>query len=98
LCRYNGHTFTPVTAAEGLDASYIWCLLQDKCGTVWVGTAGNGLYASNGKSFYHYTGREGLWSKHVQSVLTDKHGKTWIGTSGGLFCFVGGNIVNVLKN
>jgi signal transduction histidine kinase/ligand-binding sensor domain-containing protein len=55
------------------------CMLEDKSGAVWIGTAGDGLFRYNGSSF------ESLPTSHpyVSSLLQDSEGNIWAGTGGG---------------
>jgi ligand-binding sensor domain-containing protein len=60
------------------------CGLQDKAGTLWFGTTGEGLYSYDGKVFTQYTVQDGLNSNTVWSILEDKQGRIWFGTDSGL--------------
>jgi ligand-binding sensor domain-containing protein len=59
------------------------CGLQDRAGTLWFGTTGEGVYAYDGKGFTQYTVRDGLNSNTVWSILEDKQGRIWFGTDSG---------------
>ncbi len=54
LRRYDGKTFTYFK--EGLINPWIWEILEDKTGNIWVGTRENGLYFFDGKTFINYIG------------------------------------------
>lgn len=53
LCRYDGKTFTRFK--DGLINPWIWEILEDKTGNLWVGTRATGLYLFNGKTFIAYS-------------------------------------------
>jgi ligand-binding sensor domain-containing protein len=53
LRQYDGKTFTYFK--EGLINPWIWELLEDKTGNIWVGTRETGLYLFDGKTFIDYT-------------------------------------------
>jgi signal transduction histidine kinase/ligand-binding sensor domain-containing protein/DNA-binding response OmpR family regulator len=72
-------------AADGLRVNYVWPLLLDRQGTLWIGTIGGGLHwlATDAQ------GREAVRSayKHlpesdVESLLADDAGHLWIGGTG----------------
>ncbi|WP_296686515.1 two-component regulator propeller domain-containing protein [Flavobacterium sp.] len=50
---YDGNTFTYFK--DGLINPWIWEILEDNNGTIWVGTRESGLYFFNGKTFINYT-------------------------------------------
>jgi signal transduction histidine kinase/ligand-binding sensor domain-containing protein len=55
------------------------CLLEDKTGAVWVGTAASGLFRYDGSKF------ESIPTSHpyISSLIQDPEGDLWAGTSGG---------------
>ena len=53
LCRYDGKSFT--CFKDGLVNPWIWSILEDKTGNLWVGTRGAGLYLFDGKIFINYS-------------------------------------------
>lgn len=54
-------------------------LLEDRSGSVWIGTAGNGLFQYNQS---HYERMETSHSS-IQSLMEDHEGNIWVGTGGG---------------
>jgi ligand-binding sensor domain-containing protein/signal transduction histidine kinase len=67
-----------VLKADPAGASPI-CMLEDKSGAVWIGTAGNGLFR------YDSSGFETVPSPHpyISCLLQDAEGDIWVGTGGG---------------
>jgi signal transduction histidine kinase/DNA-binding response OmpR family regulator/ligand-binding sensor domain-containing protein len=72
-------------AADGLRVNYVWPLLLDRQGTLWIGTIGGGLHYLSADA----QGRETVHSayKHlpesdVESLLTDDAGHLWVGGTG----------------
>ncbi len=53
LTRYDGKTFTRFQ--DGLINPWIWAILEDKTGNIWVGTRQTGLYLFDGKVFINYS-------------------------------------------
>jgi ligand-binding sensor domain-containing protein len=74
----------------------ISCGLEDKNGSLWFGTSGEGVYRYDGKLFTQFTMQDGLSSNAVCSILEDRNGNIWIGTKDGLCCFDGKVIKQVL--
>jgi ligand-binding sensor domain-containing protein len=74
-----------LTVTESSDTSdEVRCGLQDRAGSLWFGTTGDGVYRFDGKSFTHYTVHDGLSNKTIWSILEDKQGRIWFGTAAGL--------------
>ncbi|MBK8722477.1 MAG: histidine kinase [Saprospiraceae bacterium] len=58
---------------------YVYKLLLDKKGTLWIGTDGKGLYRYDGKSLLNYSEVEGEKFKTVYSIDADENGHIWFG-------------------
>ncbi|MCX6294549.1 MAG: triple tyrosine motif-containing protein, partial [Bacteroidetes bacterium] len=89
LKKINGKlikSFTNYTEKEGLSNNNVLSILEDKSGTLWLGSDGGGLCRYDGKSFTNYTEKEGLSNNNVLSILEDKSGNLWFGTAGGGVC------------
>lgn len=71
------------------------CILEDRNGSIWFGTFGNGLYRWDRKGNYTvYTTRDGLVNNEVESVFEDEDGILYIGTRGGLSLLADGKFTN----
>ena len=68
---------------QGMNSSYVNCMLRDKTGNLWFGTYGGGVSKYDGASFTHFTEKEGLSNNTVLSIIEDKTGNLWFGTDGG---------------
>ena len=68
---------------QGMNSSYVNCMLRDKTGNLWFGTGGGGVSKYDGESFTHFTEKEGLSNNNVRSIIEDKTGNLWFGTDGG---------------
>jgi signal transduction histidine kinase/ligand-binding sensor domain-containing protein/DNA-binding response OmpR family regulator len=70
---------------NSLSVNYVWPLLQDRQGTLWIGTLGGGLHRLTTDAH----GREHMerWARwlpetDVESILPDEDGNLWIGGTG----------------
>jgi signal transduction histidine kinase len=74
----------PLGAAHGLPYDVTYALLEDREGSLWIGTAGAGAARLRDGSFTVYGVREGLADDFVYPVHEDAAGRTWVGTARGL--------------
>ena len=94
LYYYNGSSFTHFSAKDGLADPHIFSLLEDKTGTVWVGTFG-GLFQYNGTQFKQVViphsrkmsepdamGNIIANPDCIMSILEDRNGNLWFGSMG----------------
>ncbi len=67
---------------HSLKANYVWPLVKDKLGNIWVGTIGGGLHriAANQETIDRYDNR--IPERDVESLLMDESGTLWIGGAG----------------
>jgi ligand-binding sensor domain-containing protein/tRNA A-37 threonylcarbamoyl transferase component Bud32 len=73
--------------------SYVSTLLEDRAGTLWIGTVGGGLSRLRHGRFDAFTTREGLSNDNVRALHEDREGNLWIGSDGGLDRFQDGRPV-----
>jgi signal transduction histidine kinase/ligand-binding sensor domain-containing protein/CheY-like chemotaxis protein len=74
-----------VGSKRGLPDDPISCLLVDREGNPWIGTATQGLFFWAGAHGWEgYSNREGLSSNIVTAIFRDSAGTLWIGTRRGL--------------
>lgn len=76
-----------------LAKEFIQTIHQDRSGTIWVGTNGNGLFAITGDSVQHYNKGFGLSNK-VFGICEDQDGVFWLATDNGLCRFHHGVITS----
>ncbi|HTX76345.1 MAG TPA: diguanylate cyclase [Terracidiphilus sp.] len=73
-----------VGRAQGL-RGVSYCVLQDREGAIWVGTAGRGLVRWAGyKQWESYSADTGLASDVAYQMLPQPDGSLWVGTEAGL--------------
>ena len=71
--------------ADGLQSNYVWPLLLDRQGTLWIGTIGGGLHQLDTNAGSHDTVRslrKYLPESDVESILADDAGQLWLGGTG----------------
>ncbi|GAB3582656.1 hybrid sensor histidine kinase/response regulator [Hymenobacter daeguensis] len=64
--------------AEGFRPAFVYALLQDRQGYLWLGT-GEGLVRYDGTQFVTFTQKEGLAEDFVVSLREDARGRLWVG-------------------
>lgn len=69
---------------QGVVSGNVGCELQDKAGTIWFSTSGEGVYRYDGKSFTNYTTKDGLSSNDVRKIIEDRAGTILLATSSGI--------------
>ncbi len=85
--------FTVYSAEEGLAASQVWHVLQDRRGYLWVATTW-GLCRYDGISFSTISVPDGLPSPNVRLTLEDEAGTLWVGTNAGVASYDGRTVVS----
>jgi ligand-binding sensor domain-containing protein len=102
LYKYDSRSFVHFGTEQGLNSNIVYCILQDKSGTVWVGT-NKGLNRFDGKKFVsipivlsNNTAPYLSVSKNVAStenaiwsMMQDRNGTIWLGTNDGVYCYDG---------
>ncbi|GAB2471273.1 hybrid sensor histidine kinase/response regulator [Hymenobacter qilianensis] len=70
---------------NSLRVNYVWPLLLDERGALWIGTIGGGLHQlrtdAQGRETMHYYDQE-LPESDVESILADDAGNLWLGGTG----------------
>jgi ligand-binding sensor domain-containing protein/signal transduction histidine kinase/AraC-like DNA-binding protein/ActR/RegA family two-component response regulator len=83
------HEFSPIDRRLGMDASVVYCVVQDNHGLIWLGTD-RGLYSFDGYSARHYSARTQLGKGndgvvYCAQMVDSIH--IWLGADNGLFVF-----------
>jgi ligand-binding sensor domain-containing protein len=79
------HLYTP---AQGLGDLWVYDLVFDSKGTLWVATW-KGVSRFDGKSFKTYRKEDGLIDAWVYTLTLDPKGSFWFGTEGGVTFYNG---------
>ena len=81
LARFDGKAFAAVRE-PGAPLEGVSNILEDRSGTLWFGTPGQGLYRLRDGVFATLTTADGLVSNWIMSLYQDAASSLWIGTSG----------------
>ncbi len=82
--------FEVITADNGLPNNYVWSVLQDRAGRIWLGTS-DGLCLYDGYTFIIYRREDrddSIPATKITRIQQDGSGKLWLGTENegiGLF-------------
>jgi ligand-binding sensor domain-containing protein len=107
VCHFNGEKFTPFAlpvskvdnAKPMLSDKLVFKIIEDKNGTMWFATDGNGIFKYKNGAFIHLTAKNELTDNNVADILEDKQGNIWIGTfNGGVSKFDGKQYTNFTKD
>ena len=105
--HFDGEKFTPFSLPDSmvenpqhmLSDKLVLKIIEDKSGTIWLATDGNGIFRYNKGEFTHLTNKNGLTDNNTSDILEDKQGNIWIGTfSGGTSKFDGTTFTNFTKD
>lgn len=100
---YNGERFVPFSLPDSrvenarpmLSENLVFKIVEDRNGTMWFATDGNGIFQYRNGEFVHLTARNELTDNHVADILEDRQGNIWIGTFyGGMSKFDGKTYTN----
>jgi len=107
VSHFDGEKFTPfilpATIIENLQPmlsdQLVFQFLEDKNGTMWLVTDGNGIFKYKNGEFIHLTANNGLTDNNAADILEDKQGNIWIGTFyGGVSKYDGITYTNFTKD
>ncbi|WP_118973844.1 sensor histidine kinase [Taibaiella koreensis] len=77
-------TYIRYGAADGLSGNYIYDVVQDKEGFLWI-SSNTGVYRFDGTHFRQFHTKDGLPDNEVLEICIDKYGRVW-------FCCFNGRI------
>lgn len=65
---------------SGIGSNYVYQLMSDHQGRIWMATDGTGVCMWNGKEFIHWKNRDSLDSKVAYTMTEDAQNNIWVGT------------------
>jgi len=68
---------------SALPVNYVYPVMRDTQGNLWVGTRGGGVVRLTGASFTIFGTNQGIPSNIVRSLFEDNNGNIWVGTGDG---------------
>jgi len=107
VSHFDGEKFMPFSLPDSmvenpkhmLSDKLVLKIIEDKSGTIWLVTDGNGIFKYNKGEFTHLTNKNGLTDNNTADILEDKQGNIWIGTFfGGISKFDGTTFTNFTKD
>jgi DNA-binding NtrC family response regulator/ligand-binding sensor domain-containing protein/PAS domain-containing protein len=97
LLHWHEGAFTSYGEKDGVPHDCVWALWRDPDGTLWIGTAGEGVARWRDRRSTVYSTGEGLPSPVVKAIIRDRRGDMWFGTNSGLSRFDGKRIVTYAR-
>ncbi|HSH16331.1 MAG TPA: two-component regulator propeller domain-containing protein [Verrucomicrobiae bacterium] len=87
LARFDGLRFTTFTVGNTpeLVSDSVTALLEDRAGSLWIGTGGGGLVRYHDGRFTVMADATGFTEHSVTALCEDESGRLWVGTATGLF-------------
>jgi ligand-binding sensor domain-containing protein len=107
VSHFDGEKFIPFSLPDSkvenpvhmLSDKLVFKIVEDKNGTIWFATDGNGIFKYNNGKFTHLTTKNGLVDNSTADILEDSQGNIWIGTFyGGVSKFDGKTYTNFTKD
>ena len=107
VSHFDGEKFIPFSLPDSivenaksmLSDKLVFKIIEDKNGTMWFATDGNGIFKYNNGKFTHLTTKNGLVDNNTADILEDSQGNIWIGTFyGGVSKFDGKTYTNFTKD
>ena len=103
--KYDGRSFTQITAKNGLNSNSVNHMLEDKDGKIWIGTEA-GLVLYDGKTFakIQIPLRKNMPANKFQnthdvfSIMQAKSGKLWFATIDGVYIYDGKSFTSFIVN
>jgi ligand-binding sensor domain-containing protein/signal transduction histidine kinase len=92
--RFDGVRFTPIAIA--LPNAHVRVLLEDRRGTLWIGSVGSGLVRVTGGRVDVIPSAR-LAGSDVRVIAEDAAGRVWVGTESGASVIEGDRISNFTK-
>jgi ligand-binding sensor domain-containing protein len=86
LSRFDGTSWKMYSSADGLGDNWIYDIVFDEAGTMWVATW-SGVSVFDGTGFTTYRVEDGLADKWVYAMALDRDGIFWFGTEAGVSRF-----------
>lgn len=80
LARWTHDRFVLATDVAGLPWDRVNIVVEDRSGTLWLGTHGEGVIRLRDGHATHLTTKDGLADDSVDAIFEDREGSLWVGT------------------
>lgn len=97
LYKVSGSGFRNYSSSEGFPAFFIYQILRDSKGRMWIGTREKGVVCMENENYTSYGTIDGLPSNNAQAVV-EVNDTLYIGTSQGLAFYKNKKVFRVNKN
>ena len=95
LWRMKNYKLTAYLTDKGPANNYVYAMVRDHLGNIWIGTDEGGLNKFTGHTVKTYRKADGLADDWILAVLEDRAGDIWLGTfSGGISRLHNGKFTN----
>ncbi len=107
VSHFDGEKFIPFALPDlkvenpqhMLSDKLVFKIIEDKSGTIWMVTDGNGIFKYKNGEFTHLTTKNGLTDNNTAGVMEDKKGNIWVSTFyGGVSKYDGKTYINFTKD
>lgn len=92
LHRVRDVSFTTYSQRNGLSWDWVYSILEDRTGAVWIGTWGGGVNRYDHGRFTAFREADGLAADRITGLYEDATGLIWIATTHGLSYVEGGRL------
>lgn len=84
-------TITSISKLNGRQLHYVYDIISDSDGKIWIGMENDGIYWFDDDTFTHVTRADGLVSNRIYRLFEDQNNSVWVGTDErGISIFEGG--------
>lgn len=84
ISRFARGAWSHITPRDGLPGNLVTCLLRDRKGRIWAGTADGGLGRLERGKWTALSEKDGLPGNEIAALLEDRQGRLWVATSNGI--------------
>ena len=84
LWRMKDYKATPYLTNKGTANNYVYAMVRDHLGNIWIGTHESGLNKFTGHTVKTYRKADGLADDWVPAVIEDRAHDIWVGTFAGV--------------
>lgn len=83
MIKIEGGQYKTIGKKQGFSDARVNVIYEDREGSLWVGTDGEGIYKLTNETFTHFNQGHGLNSNPIAAISNDSYGNYYFGTYGG---------------